>query len=185
MPGLKGSFFIAVLAGAAAVMGWAAYQRLAHPPLPRAVSMKLLADGVWVSEQIVPAQLAQLHQDRFAAVVDLRPDGEVAGQPSSTDMADAAARAGLAFSYAPVPHGAIPDEAVSALQKALAIQPRPVLLYCRSGRRAARTWALAEASRAGGLDAEAIKRVVVAVGQPVKDLGPDIQARIAARPASG
>ncbi|WP_201314865.1 sulfur transferase domain-containing protein [Dyella sp. EPa41] len=185
MPGLKGSFFIAVLAGATAVMGWAAYQRFAHPPLPRAVPMKLLADGVWVSEQIGPAQLPLLQQDRFAAVVDLRPDGEVAGQPSSSDMADAAARAGLAFSYAPVPHGVIPDQAVSALQKALASQPRPLLLYCRSGRRAARTWALAEASRAGGLDAEAIKRAVLAAGQPVDDLGPDIHARIAARPTPG
>lgn len=185
MLGLKGSFFIAVLAGATAIMGWAAYQRFAHPPLPPAVTMKLLADGVWVSEQIGPSQLALLHQQRFVAVVDLRPDGEAAGQPSSSDMADAAARAGLAFSYTPVPHGAIPDQAISDLQKVLASQPRPVLLYCRSGRRAARTWALAEASRPGGLDAQAIRRIVLAVGQPVDDLGPDIQARIAARPAPG
>lgn len=185
MPGLKGSFFIAVLAGAAAVMGWAAYQRFAHPPLPRAIPMKLLADGVWVSEQIGPPQLALLRQERFAAVVDLRPDGEVAGQPSSSAMADAASRAGLAFSYAPVPHGAIPDDAVSALQKALASQPRPVLLYCRSGRRAARTWALAEASRSGGLDAQAIRQAVLAVGQPVADLDAEIQARVAARPSTG
>ncbi|MDG2537494.1 sulfur transferase domain-containing protein [Dyella jiangningensis] len=185
MPGLKGSFFIAVLAGAVGVMGWAAYQRFAHPPVPRAVPMKLLADGVWVSEQIGPPQLVLLQQKHFAAVVDLRPDGEVAGQPSSSDMADAAGRAGLAFSYAPVPHGAIPEQAVNALQKALASQPRPVLLYCRSGRRAARTWALAEASRAGGLDARAITQVVLAVGQPVDDLGAEIKARIAARPSAG
>jgi uncharacterized protein (TIGR01244 family) len=185
MPGLKGSFFIAVLAGATAVMGWAAYQRFAHPPLPNAVPMKLLAEGVWVSEQIGPPQLSLLGQAHFATVVDMRPDGEVAGQPSSTAMADAAKRAGLAFAYDPVPHGVIPDEAVSALQKALASQPKPVLLYCRSGRRAARTWALAEASRPGGLDARAIKQAVQAVGQRADDLDHDIQARIAARPTSG
>lgn len=185
MPGLKGSFFFAVLAGATAVMGWAAYQRFAHPPLPRAVPMKLLADGVWVSEQIGPLQMDQLREGHFATVVDLRPDGEVAAQPSSAEMADAAARAGLAFTYDPVPHGAIPDEAVSALQNALASKPKPILLYCRSGRRAARTWALAEASRPGGLDAQAIQRIVQAAGQPMDDLQHDIQARIAARPTSG
>lgn len=185
MPGLKGSFFIAVLAGAVAVMGWAAYQRFAHPPLSSAIPMKPLADGVWVSEQIGPPQLALLRRQRFAAVVDLRPDGEVAGQPSSGDMADVASRMGLAFSYAPVPHGTIPYEAVNALQKVLANQPRPLLLYCRSGRRAARTWALAEASRPGGLDAGAIRQAVLAVGQPVDDLGAEIQARIAARPSEG
>jgi uncharacterized protein (TIGR01244 family) len=184
MPGLKGSFFIAVLAGATAVVGWAAYERFVAPP-PGPIAAKQLADGVWVSEQISPQQLALLKRGDFLAVVDLRPDGEVKGQPSSAAMAAAAAKSGLAFTYDPVPHGAIPEQAVDTLQKALAAHPRPVLLYCRSGKRAARTWALAEASRAGGLDAAAIRRIVLAVGQPVDDLDRDIQARIAARPTSG
>jgi uncharacterized protein (TIGR01244 family) len=184
MPGLKGSFFIAVLAGAAAVLGWATYQRFAHPPLPRAVAVKSLTDGVWISEQIEPAQLALLRRQHFASVIDLRPDGEVVGQPSSADMAIAAASQGLAFTYVPVPHGAIPGGQVTSLQKALASQPRPVLLYCRSGRRAARTWALAEASRTGGLDAATILRIVHAAGQSADNLDADIQARIAARPTS-
>ena len=76
-------------------------------------------------------------------------------------------------------------KAVTALQKALESPARPVLLYCRSGKRAARTWALAEASRPGGLDAAAIKRIVLATGHPVADLDRDIQARIAARPNAG
>lgn len=184
MPGLKGSFFIAVLAGAAAVMGWAAYVRYAHPSSEEIFARRLTGD-VWVSEQVTPQQVLGLRGGRFATIVDLRPDGEQAGQPSSAEVAAAAARAGVAFSYDPVPHGAIPNEAVDALQKVLATQGKPVLLYCRSGRRAARTWALAEASRAGGLDAEAIKRVVAAAGQPVEDLEQAIQARIAARSSAG
>lgn len=184
MPGLKGSFFIAVLAGAAAVMGWAAYQHAAHPAPPR-VAIKHLSGNVWVSEQLTPAQISVLHDRHFATVVDLRPDGEVAGQPSSAEMAQAAAHAGLAFSYNPVPHGAIPAQAVSNLQQILAFQSQPVLLYCRSGRRAARTWALVEASRPGGLDAQAIRQAVRGVGQSADDLDSDIQARVAARPTSG
>lgn len=184
MPGLKASFFIAVLAGAAAVVGWAGYQRTAHPPLPRAVAAKSLADGVWLSEQINPAQLSLLRRQQFASVIDLRPDGEAAGQPSSAEMAKAAALDGLAFDYVPVPHGAIPDGQVAALQHALDSHARPVLLYCRSGRRAARTWALAEASRPGGLDAASIQHAVKAAGQSADDLDSDILARIAARPRS-
>lgn len=185
MPGLKGSFFIAVLAGAAAVMGWAAWTRFAHPALPAGVAVKPLAGGVWISEQIDPAQLALLSGQHFLAVIDLRPDGEVAGQPSSTQMGQAAVRAGLAFTYVPVPHGDIPGDQVSALAKALASQPHPVLLYCRSGRRAARTWALAEASRAGGQDAVAIERIVQSAGQSADDLDGEIKARIASRSPAG
>lgn len=184
MPGLKGSFFIAVLAGAAAVMGWAAYVRFAHHPHQEIAARRLTGD-VWVSEQVTPQQVLDLRGERFATIVDLRPDGEQAGQPSSAEVAAAAARVGIVFSYDPVPHGDIPDEAVSALQKVLVAQAKPVLLYCRSGRRAARTWALAEASRVGGLDAEAIKRVVMAAGQPVDDLDQAIRVRIAARSSEG
>jgi uncharacterized protein (TIGR01244 family) len=184
MPGLKGSFLIAVLAGATAVMGWAAYVHYAYPA-PGRVAAKQLTGDVWVSEQITPLQVLGLQAERFATIVDLRPDGEQTGQPSSLEMADAAARAGLAFSYDPVPHGVIPKEAVSKLQASLATQPKPILLYCRSGRRAARTWALAEASRPGGLDARSIEQLVQTAGQSVDDLEHDIQARIAARPRQG
>jgi len=182
MPGWKGSFLIAVLAGAVAVLGWAAYAHAVRPPR---LVVRHLSGNVWISEQLTPAQLPLLRHRRFAAVVDLRPDGEVAGQPSSAQMASAAAQAGLAFSYDPVPHGPIPAQAVSALDQALASQSGPVLLYCRSGRRAARTWALVEASRPGGLNALAIKHAVQDAGQSADDLDQDIQARVAARPASG
>ncbi|MFL6657217.1 MAG: beta-lactamase hydrolase domain-containing protein, partial [Massilia sp.] len=93
----------------------------------------------------------------------------------------------LNFVYIPVPHGAIPDSAVTALGKALANSPGPVLLYCRSGRRAARTWSLVEASRTGGLDAAQIIATVKASGQEVDDLKDALEQRIAARstPAEG
>lgn len=183
MAGLKGSFFIAVLTGATAVMGWAAYAHYAHPT-PAGIAARRLTGDVWVTEQVTPQQIGSVHAGHFATVVDMRPDGEQEGQPSSAQIADAAAREGLAFSYDPVPHGAIPDESVDALLKVMATQPKPILLYCRSGRRAARTWALAEASRPGGLDSRSIEQFVEAAGQPVGDLVLDIQARIAARPTS-
>jgi len=185
MPGLKGSFLIAVLAGAAAVIGWATYHHVAHPLPLGAIPMRRLANNVWVSEQISPSQLRQLRGQQFGAVVDLRPDGEVANQPSSNAMAQAAGEAGLAFTYDPVPHGDVPDSAVTGLQRALVSQHQSVLLYCRSGRRAARTWALAEASTVGGMDAASIKDAVRRVGQSVDDLQIQIDDRIAARPSSG
>jgi uncharacterized protein (TIGR01244 family) len=76
----------------------------------------------------------------------------------------------------------MPDAVADDLAAALsATDAGPVLLYCRSGRRAARAWALAEASRRGGLTAEEIESAVRNVGQPVDDLRDRIRGRVAAR----
>jgi uncharacterized protein (TIGR01244 family) len=83
-----------------------------------------------------------------------------------------------------VPHGEIPEQAVTRLREALDRQQGPVLLYCRSGKRAARTWALAEASRPNGLPAEAIVAAVRGAGQEADDLRPRIDAAVAARGAA-
>ena len=185
MLGLKGTFLLAMVLGAAAVFAAAAMSsRPRHAPIETAaasVQARKLSGQIWVTEQIEPSQLADLRRQGFRAVIDLRPDGEAPGQPSSDLMAHAAHDAGLGFAYVPVPHGEIPTQAVASLSDALHTADAPILLYCRSGKRAARTWALSEASRPGGMAADAIKDAVRAAGQPVDDLDADIAARVAAR----
>jgi len=114
-------------------------------------------------------------------VIDLRPDGEEPDQPSSDEMRKVAEANHLAFHYVPVSHGEIPDAAVSSLQTALAESPRPVLLYCRSGRRAVRTFSLVEASRPDGPTLPQIIAAASAAGQDVSDLKDSLEARIKAR----
>jgi len=182
MPKLRWTFLAAIVLGAAAVLATAAFDR--HGGVSAHVDAKPLAPGVWISEQIAPEQLAALKAQGFRAVVDLRPDNEVAGQPSASTMGEAALRQGLRFDYIPVTHGEVPAGAVETLGRTLAQDHSPVLLYCRSGRRAARTWALAEASRPGGLDAPAILNAVHHAGQDAGDLADQITDRIAARSAT-
>ncbi|MDR2154263.1 MAG: TIGR01244 family phosphatase [Burkholderiaceae bacterium] len=161
------------------VLGWLATTRAAATP---AASTIPLADNIQVSAQISPEQLTSIKAQGFRTVIDLRPDGEALGQPSSTAMAQAAKQAGLQFSYLPVPRGShIPSAAADTLARLLAQAPRPILMYCRSGTRAARTWALAEASRPGGLDAASIVQHARAAGRPADDLQGQITQRIAAR----
>ncbi|MEV8518290.1 sulfur transferase domain-containing protein [Dyella marensis] len=182
MPKLRWTFIAAIVLGAAAVLATAAFDR--HGDAKAHVDAKALVPGVWISEQIGPEQLAALKSQGFRAVVDLRPDHEAAGQPSASTMGEAAAGQGLQFDYIPVAHGDVPSGAVETLGRTLAREQTPVLLYCRSGRRAARTWALAEASRPGGLDAPAILNAVHQAGQDAGDLADQITGRIAARPAT-
>ncbi len=172
-------FLASVAVGAIAVCAalgvprWRAARELpAHP----------LALGVAVSQQLRPQAMGTA-AGRFATVIDMRPDGEAVGQPSSQEMAAAATAHHLQFAYVPVPHGDIPDAVVDRLSAAMAARPGPVLLYCRSGRRAARSWSLLEASRPGGLGVDEILAAVAASGQDASDLRPRLEQRVRARHA--
>ena len=175
-------FLLSVATGAivvAAVSGWWAWQR--HQSLPAHV----LAPGISISEQLQPRAMS-VAREQFTTVIDMRPDGEAAGQPSSAEMAAAARAQRLQFAYVPVPHGDIPDQVVDSLSNALASRPGPVLLYCRSGRRAARSWSLVEASRAGGMRVDQILAAVKSSGQDASDLRARLEQRVRARkPADG
>ena len=146
----------------------------------RVLPAHVLASGVAISEQLQPAAMREARGD-FFTVIDMRPDGEAAGQPTSTAMAAAAQAEGLQFAYVPVPHGDIPDAVVDRLSEAMASRPGPVLLFCRSGRRAARSWALVEASRPGGLGVDDILGSVKASGQDASDLRARLEQRVRTR----
>lgn len=171
-------FCAVLLAGMLAIGG--VFSANAQQPARQELAGRWLDDQLFVRGQITPADIPVAEQQNFTMIIDLRPDGESPDLPSSTLMAGAV-KAPVAFHYIPVPHGAIADEAVNKLGQILRQQQGPILLYCRSGVRAARTWALAEASRPGGRDGARIMDMVRQAGYPVADLQNDIAARIAAR----
>lgn len=145
-----------------------------------------LGNNVLWSPQITPAQLSYLlRRHEIKTVVDVRPDGEAADQPSSGEISAAASRMGLKFHYIPVPHESIPDEAVQHLSAVLADRNATpeTLLYCRTGRRAVRLYALEEASRPDGPDAEKIIAMIRGAGFPFEDLRSEISLRITQRNA--
>lgn len=136
---------------------------------------------VYLTSQLQPRHVEMLSNSGIKTIIDIRPDGEEGGQAAAATIQAEAERVGLKFHYAPVPHENIPDDAVSAVRDALAKDPAPVLLYCRTGRRAARTLALAEASRADGPSCDSILNMVKAAGFSAEDLKDNITQRIAQR----
>lgn len=184
------AFLLSIAAGMAAVLGYNVLTatppaRARETPASLTPASHSLLGGIHVSEQIALPDLSRLKVKGYKTVIDLRPDGEVAGQPSSAEVGAEAERLSLAFAYVPTPHGDIPDGVATELSRVLATAEKPVMLYCRSGKRAARVWALAEAARSGGPDAVAISNAVRSAGQPVDDILPRITTRIAQRkPAS-
>ncbi len=152
------------------------FAAMAHDAV-RAVQM---TPEVAVSGQVVQADLATLKEKGYKVLVALRPDGEAPDQPTAASIGSAAQAHGMRFAYIPVPPGEIGDTAVVRLREELA-GGEPTLIYCRSGSRAARTWALAEASRPGGLDAPTILGAVRGAGQSVERLEDAIARRVSQR----
>lgn len=177
------TFLLSILAGFVLMLAFIASERFTSGPRPgdpNAMGLKL-REGIFVREQIGVSDVARIKAGGYRTLIDLRPDGEAADQPTSAQIGAAAIAEGLAFAYLPTPHGDIPPAIPDTLAKELATAQRPVLLYCRSGKRAARVWALAEASRVDGASAEEIAAAVTGVSQPVADILPQISDRIAAR----
>jgi uncharacterized protein (TIGR01244 family) len=191
-PSKRLAFGLAFLVGAGFVLAQPVFEAAlkwagsASPTLSAVAAtgaeIRPLAPDLFVAGQISPGDIAAAQQRGARAIIAMRPDGEETGQPTAASVADAARSSGMRFAYVPVPQGDMPDAVADDLAAALsAAGDGPVLLYCRSGRRAARAWALAEASRTGGLSAEKIESAVRNVGQPVDDLRDRIRSRVAAR----
>lgn len=100
-----------------------------------------LADSVWAAPQIAVQDLAEIAGMGVRRIINNRPDGEDAGQPSSAEIETAARDAGLDYVHAPVAGMPGPD-AVRAAMAAIEAG-EPVLMYCRSGTRSTIAWALA------------------------------------------
>lgn len=112
-----------------------------NSPLP----VQAIAADVCVAPQLTPEAMAEAARQGFRSVVNNRPDFEGGpDQPTSADIAAAAAAAGLEYRYLPV-SGAYqsPDEAAQ-MARLLQELPRPVLMFCRSGARSARLYSLAQ-----------------------------------------
>jgi uncharacterized protein (TIGR01244 family) len=151
------------------------------PPDPNAP--RKLTDDVSISGQITVANVKALHDKGFKTIVNMQPDDESPDQAKYKQMQSAAQDAGLGYGYVPVKKGAVvPGTAAEALTSILKRMPKPLLVYGDTPEHPAKTWALAEASRPGGLDAAAILATVKSAGVPADDLASQINTRIAARP---
>ena len=112
-----------------------------NAPLP----LRALADDVYVGPQLTPAAMAEAARVGFRAVVNNRPDFEGGPeQPTNAQIEAAAVAAGLAYRHLPV-SGAFQSPAdAAAMAQLLQELPRPLLMFCRSGARSARLYALAQ-----------------------------------------
>lgn len=101
-------------------------------------------DHLTVLDQPEPAHFSEFAHQGFAAVINVRPDGEDAGQPGTAVEALAAKAAGIGYAFVPVTGSTITVADVRAFQAAVQGAAGPVLAHCRSGTRALMLHAIGE-----------------------------------------
>ncbi len=105
-----------------------------------------LADGVYASQQIGLAEVAEAARMGVTLIINNRPEDESPDQVPGPEIESAARAAGIAYVAIPVTHAGFSEPQVTAMAQALESATGPVLAYCRSGTRSTLLWALAEAS---------------------------------------
>jgi uncharacterized protein (TIGR01244 family) len=124
-------------------------------------------DKISIAGQLALEDFPGVAQLGFKAVVNNRPDGEEATQPTSAEEAAAAAAAGLAYAHIPVTGASIREQDVRDLQGVLAKTDGPVLVHCRSGTRSLTLYAIGEV-----LDGRMDRNAVIPFGA---DIGIDLR----------
>ena len=108
------------------------------------MEIKALTPHLSVSPQILVADMQNVAEAGFKALICNRPDGEAPDQPSFKEIEAAANQFGLQAQYLPVETGKVSDADGKAFGERLASLPGPVLAYCRSGMRSTTMWALSQ-----------------------------------------
>lgn len=142
--------------------------------------IRKLTDDLYVAAQLEPADVAQLDEHAFRALLCNRPDHEQQGQPRYADIQREAEALGMLIEWQPVDGALISDADVDAFAEHIDNLPRPLLAYCRSGTRCTVLWAL---SQAGSRDAAEIVQIAAGAGYNLEGLVERINARAAAKQA--
>lgn len=110
--------------------------------------MKELPGDVFVTGQLLPAQLTVLAEQGVMSVINNRPNMEAPLQPLSEELEKAAGESSLDYAHIPMA-GGISAGAIEASLTAYQNFPRPIIAFCASGMRSAVLWAFAHVDQMG------------------------------------
>jgi sulfide:quinone oxidoreductase len=114
--------------------------------MPLMKPIKYITPNFAVTGALGAADMAEAAAMGFKGVISNLPDGELSAAPSSSEEADLAKAAGLAFRHIPATKfDVLSERVVDATVEALSAFGTPVLAHCASGMRSAVAWAAAAA----------------------------------------
>ncbi|WP_409433998.1 TIGR01244 family sulfur transferase [Litorimonas sp. RW-G-Af-16] len=110
--------------------------------------MRELPGDVFVTGQLLPAQLQALAEQGVMGFINNRPDMEAPLQPTSDELEQAAHAVTTDYYHIPMAGGITPG-IIQASKTAYATMPRPIVAWCASGMRSAVLWGFAHVDKLG------------------------------------
>ncbi len=127
---------------------------------------KQLEEDFFVSGQVSRESLEQAVALGITRLINNRPDGEEAGQPSHREVSAWAGELGLEYHFIPLVPGRLTAEVLEQFSKVVKCDEGRVLASCRTGTRSCALWALERASRGAAPSDE----IIAAAGQAGYDI---------------
>ncbi len=110
--------------------------------------MKELPGDVFVTGQLLPAQMQALAEQGVMSFINNRPDMEAPLQPLSQDLEQAAQELGVDYQHIPMA-GGLTAGLIEASEYAYTNLPRPIVAFCASGTRSTALWAFSHVENLG------------------------------------
>ncbi len=110
--------------------------------------MKELPGDVFVTGQLLPAQMQALAEQGVMGFINNRPNMEAPLQPLTEELEATAQSVGVDYFYIPMSGGLQPGT-IEASITAFNTMPRPIVAFCASGMRSAALWAFAHVDKLG------------------------------------
>lgn len=139
------------------------------------MELKSIDQQLSVSAQIQPSDIVELARLGYGLVINNRPDGEAADQPSSQQIEAACKEQGLDYIYLPLVPNQVTPQLVMQYAQQVANTDTKVLAFCRTGNRSCTLWAL---GKAGQLDTDKIINIGANLGYPLEGLRPMLDGAV-------
>lgn len=136
--------------------------------------MKELPGDIFVTGQLLAAQMQALAEQGVMSFINNRPDMEGPMQPLSEELEKTAQELGVDYHHIPMASGLTPG-LIEASQTAFENLPRPIVAFCASGTRSAALWAFAHVDKLG---VDGVMEAVSAAGYNLEQIRGPLEARI-------
>ncbi|MFC3050523.1 TIGR01244 family sulfur transferase [Kordiimonas pumila] len=105
---------------------------------------RAVTETLFVAPQITQSDIDRAAEEGFTLIINNRPNGEEAGQPTNDTLQAYAEAKGLRWLHIPIISGQLTMDAIINTSTALADSGK-TLAFCRSGTRSCTLWGLSEA----------------------------------------
>ena len=113
------------------------------------MKIQQLNEQVYIADQINISDMNNLRDLGIQSIINNRPDNEGNNQPLSAELSKNASSVNIDYYYLPVISGNYPESTIQEFTELLNTVKSPIVVFCRTGNRSIKLWALSQTPKFG------------------------------------